>query len=114
MSELMSKDEGEDAAFLIVNDAFKAQESSSPTGGIDFEGVYQDLQIKTDGKGLPLSIEMQDLEHIQIDGLVPVIINITPMPNLPMLLGFDLREKDDNLESADMIADKPKELSLLN
>ena len=51
-------------------------------GGIDFNSTNLDLQIKRDGHGVPLPINQQDLEHINIDGLVPIIINIRPATSL--------------------------------
>ncbi len=47
-----------------------------------------DLQIKRDGNGVPLPLPQQPIETMHIDGFLPVIINIVPIPNLPMLLGL--------------------------
>lgn len=52
---------------------------SDALGGIDFSDANLNLQIKRDGRGIPLPIGYQNLEHIQIEGLVPIIINIQPM-----------------------------------
>lgn len=48
-------------------------------GGIDFDPKLLNLQIKRNGRGVPLSLPQQDLEHINIEGLYPVIINILPI-----------------------------------
>lgn len=53
-------------------------------GGIDFAQSNLDLQIKRDGKGVPLPVSQQNLESIQINGLVPVILNIQPVANVPL------------------------------
>ena len=45
-------------------------------GGIDFAQSNLDMQIRRDGNGVPLPVDQQDLEHIKIDGLVPVILDI--------------------------------------
>ena len=37
-------------------------------------------------KHIPLP--QQPIETMRIDGFVPIILNITPISNLPMLLGF--------------------------
>ncbi|MDP8266172.1 MAG: hypothetical protein P9M07_04425 [Candidatus Aceula meridiana] len=96
------------------NQEEKNSSAATRTGGIDLTGIYKDLNIKIDGEGVPLPLEMQNLEQIQIDGLVPVIINIMPMPQLPQLLGFqNIEERDDGSETAEILADEPKELSLL-
>jgi len=54
-------------------------------GGIDLNAANLNLQIKRDGKGVPLPISQQDLENIKIDGLVPVIIDIKPVLATPVL-----------------------------
>ena len=55
-------------------------------GGIDLNSANLDLQIKRDGKGVPLPLAQQDMEKLwQIDGFVPVIINIVPVTSLPFL-----------------------------
>jgi len=51
-------------------------------GGIDFNAAHLNLQIKRDGRGVPLPISQQDLAHIHIDGLIPLIINIKPASSL--------------------------------
>ena len=55
-------------------------------GGIDLNPNRLNLQIKRDGNGVPLPINLQPLETIQIDGFLPVIINITPVLSLPLLV----------------------------
>jgi|GEM_PF-2506971 len=67
----------------------KGSQKVETTGGIDFASIYEDLKIKTDASGSPLAIQFQDLDQIQIDGFIPVIIQIVPIHNLPFLLGFD-------------------------
>ena len=55
-------------------------------GGIDLNSANLDLQIKRDGKGVPLPLQFQDMEKLQgIKGFVPVIINIVPVTALPFL-----------------------------
>ena len=77
---------GEDAEFA----ALLAQEESgkTPVGGIDLNPAFLDLQIKRDGKGIPLPMEVQDIDSMNIQGFTPVIINVTPIPSLPLILGF--------------------------
>ncbi len=52
---------------------------SKDLGGIDLNAANLNLQIKRDGKGVPLPISDQNLENIRIDGLVPIIIEIKPV-----------------------------------
>jgi len=53
-------------------------------GGIDLNAANLNLQIKRDGKGVPLPINQQDLANIKIDGLFPIIIDIRPATSLPI------------------------------
>lgn len=56
-------------------------------GGIDFTGSQLDLEIHRDQNGLPIPLTEQQLQNIQINGLVPVILKIQPVTQLPFLLG---------------------------
>ncbi len=60
-------------------------EEKTPFGGIDMNAANLNLQIKRDGKGVPLPLPQQDLEHIRIDGLVPIILEIKPALATPLL-----------------------------
>ena len=62
---------------------------TTPAGGIDLNSKNLDLQIKRDEKGMPLPLKFQNLDKIKIDALYPVILNIAPVTNLPILLGLD-------------------------
>jgi hypothetical protein len=59
-------------------------DSAMKKGGIDLNTANLNLQIKRDGKGIPLPVAQQDWEHINIDGLVPVILDIKPAVTLPI------------------------------
>jgi len=67
---------------------------SSPVGGIDLNPALLDLQIKRDGNGVPLPINLQPIESMNIEGFFPVIIHITPMSVSPLLMGL-LSEAQD-------------------
>ena len=56
-------------------------------GGINFDPTLLNLQIKRDGKGVPLPLPQQNLDIIDIKGLYPVILNILPVnvQTLPVL-----------------------------
>ncbi len=54
-------------------------------GGIDLDSANLNLQIKRDGNGVPLPLSQQNMEQLQnIEGFVPVIINIVPVSSLPI------------------------------
>ena len=74
--------------------------ASQAPGGIDFNPKALDLNIKKDGRGLPLPVSQQPIEQfMKLEGFTPVIINIAPIQNLPLLLGLSKEEES------------PKELS---
>ncbi len=57
-------------------------------GGINLDPAMLNLQIKHDGNGIPLPIDQQPIGNMKIDGFMPVIIKVTPINNLPLLLGI--------------------------
>ena len=93
-------------------DTDKFPDASSPVGGINLNPVLLDLQIKRDGNGVPLPINLQPIHQMKIDGFVPIIINVTPVVNLPFLMGFSDAEKP--LDSADAGTDAIFDLGLVN
>ncbi len=79
-----------EAALLLPEEAGTALVSSplekvddmtaySAPGGIDLNLDLLDMQIKRDGRGIPLSFQQQPVENIHIEGLVPVIVHIAPV-----------------------------------
>ena len=63
-------------------------------GGINLDPSLLNLQIKRDQNWVPLPMEQQpSLQNMNIEGFYPVIINVTPVPSLPLLLG-----RDDNMD----------------
>ena len=47
-------------------------------GGIDLDADLVEMQIRRDGAGMPLPLSMQDPAMMNIDGLLPTILEITP------------------------------------
>jgi len=107
---ILNSDEGKEIEEVIIfedgnpvilsGDAYKAKQglAASPLGGINLNPDLMDLNIRRDGRGVPLPVEFQPMEAINIDGFIPIIINITPV-NLPMLLG--LVDEDTPFDAAD-------------
>ncbi len=91
----------------------RSQQGEQTYGGIDLNPALLDLQIKRDGQGVPLPVNQQPIENMNINGFLPVIINVTPVTNLPLLLGLtddggnDLAHSTDGDSSGELsIADK--------
>lgn len=75
----------------------KAMIGQREVGGIDMNRAHMDLQIKRDGNGIVLPLIDQPLEALEnIQGFVPVIINIVPATNMPLLLGLLDEEPNDS------------------
>jgi len=55
-------------------------------GGIDFDAGHLNLMVERDGNGIPLPVYLQPVDVINIQGLVPVIINVAPV-NMPLIFG---------------------------
>jgi len=73
--------------------------SSSPvqqnTGGIDFNPNYLNIQSQGNKVKLPVLNNPQQFRNIEINGLVPFIFNITPITNIPMILGESEEQSEE-------------------
>jgi hypothetical protein len=82
----MSFDENMGRSSPVTRDSGnEPRAASDDIGGIDLNPSHLNLQIKRDGSGVPLPINLQPIGMMQIDGFVPVIINIIPVISLPLL-----------------------------
>ena len=82
-----------EACVLIVRETFPvdvvtAANDQKKYGGINLDPALLDLQIKRDGNGVPLPMNLQPFDEMNIKGFIPIIINITPINNLPVFLGM--------------------------
>ena len=67
----------------------------SNPGGIDLNSANMAMVIKRDGKGVPLPLSQQDMAQLsRIQGFVPVILEIKPATDLPIL--NELKQKLQN------------------
>ena len=65
---------------------------SARKGGIDLNASNLNLQIKRDGKGVPLPLVQQDMAQLnRVQGFDPQIIEIKPLTTLPLL--SELRQR---------------------
>jgi len=87
---IISEQEKEQDAKTGVGRAF---EGDKDVGGIDFNPAHLELEIMRDTHGIPLPVGVQPIEDININGLVPIIINIVPLHTLPLLLNMDFEEE---------------------
>lgn len=94
--------------------ASSAVQAPANPGGIDLNPALLDLQIKRDGNGVPLPLPQQPIENMRIEGFIPIIINVTPVTNLPMLLGLADEEAHPQEANPELKARELEEISALN
>jgi len=84
------------AMMASIEEEFKAFDDN--VGGIDLNPAQ--LNLETQGENIPLDIptELPSLQNLQIEGLTPIIIQIVPITNLPMILGAT-EEKQEGILS---------------
>ncbi|MCB9748296.1 MAG: helix-turn-helix domain-containing protein [Candidatus Omnitrophica bacterium] len=92
---------------LLLIDEFKAQKESQVSssgvdqnelkyGGINLNPRYLNLQIKRDSQGIPLPLIQQPINRMQIEGFIPIIINIVPV-NVLRLSSENKKEESQDL-----------------
>ncbi len=78
-------------------------------GGINLSPELLDLQIKRDKNGVSLPLPLQPIEEWHIDGFMPIIINVTPVTNLPLLLGLAQTPPDTDEITPPVLKDRELE-----
>lgn len=81
-------------AQVLLEDVAENAGSEENPGGIDLDPAMLNLQIRMDENGIPLPVNEQPVHLMHIDGFVPVIINVVPVTNMPMLLGIKEAPED--------------------
>jgi len=73
----------------LRDDSAMFTETKKEIGGIDFNPT--DLDIETRGEDIDFGtpVNIQNLENMQIEGFTPVIFQIIPVTNIPLLLGAE-------------------------
>jgi hypothetical protein len=86
--------------------------ATTTRGGIDLNSASMNMNIQRDGNGVPLPLNLQNLENMNIQGFHPVILNVVPITNLPLLLGMTRSEvpvesSQEKLSVADRLVKNP-------
>ena len=71
--------------------------NSDTKGGIDLNPDLLELKTKGGGIEFQLPENLKYLETTPINGLTPLIIEIVPVTNLPLLLGVSDKEQKQEL-----------------
>ena len=74
---------------------------SENPGGIDLNPALFNLRVRKDESGIDLPLPQQPVFNMKVDGFVPIIIDIAPLPNLQMLFGGQL-----DIENADQLSQR--------
>ena len=73
----------------IIFQSGATQTGAAPRrGGIDFNPANLHIKVEKNGKGVIIPIPDEKILNMTIEGFVPTIINVTPITNLPLLLGI--------------------------
>ncbi len=70
---------------LLSQDIDEARRNNP--GGIDLDAAHLDITIDGDARGVELNKPMMPINAQEIRGFVPVIIQVVPITNMPLLLG---------------------------
>jgi len=70
----------------------QSKEAEKEKGGIDLNPNMINMDVSGDTIQYDLPTSPEQIENMQINGLVPVIMNIAPVSNLPLLLGTTQKE----------------------
>ncbi len=71
-------------------------ENDKDVGGIDLNPTMMNLRAQGQAELMRLPrLTPQQIQDFNIDDLYPVIMNVTPVTNLPQLLGFDTKSLND-------------------
>ncbi len=71
---------------------------SDEVGGIDFNADKMNLEVRNDGGEIKFNFDPAQVESLNIEGFIPVILNVQPLKDLPLLLGI----KEDGSEMAQL------------
>ncbi|MCX5680895.1 MAG: hypothetical protein NT079_01180, partial [Candidatus Omnitrophica bacterium] len=91
------------------------QTGEKKTGGIDFNAKNMNVETKgSSGIEYNLPPEWQGIDLNSIQGLVPIIINITPVTNFYKLMGLNEKEDGKKIESSKQEMENVGEVSVLD
>jgi len=79
--------------FDQANDAAMLNTDNPDYGGIDFNANNLNLKAQGDKIKFDLPANLQDIQPTSINGITPVIINITPITNFHLLIGLSDKEE---------------------
>ena len=82
----------------LASSPLGVNESEEIPGGIDFNPRNLSIQSQGNKVEMPISNNPQQFQNIEIKGLIPFIFKITPITDIPLILG----ESEDISNSLDL------------
>ena len=90
----------------VSSDKAVLTETKNDVGGIDLNPTMMNMDVERNGNGVIIpAFTPEMLKSLQnVDGLVPLIIDVTPISNLPLWLGMADEAEDSPAQKAGMDA----------
>lgn len=79
-------------AKLDAKTVSSAVEKVEAPGGIDFDRALMSIEVRQNGEGIRMPVPTVSVEDLNVRGFIPLIIDIQPIHNLPMLMGAGEQE----------------------
>lgn len=90
-----------DGELSAIKESIRSEEKDGlqQVGGIDFDPSKMNVNMYGESPTFQIPAQFLDIPVDQIEGFLPVIINISPITNIPLLLGRTDIEIEDQLSS---------------
>jgi len=103
VQKILSKVNADSAMLASTQEHKSTRSREKAPGGIDL--TADSLPIETTGEGVTFTTpSIQELESMTITGFTPVIIDILPMPSIPIFLG--LNELDPAIKEEELLVSR--------
>jgi len=89
--DAFNKEAKDDGAML------QSERATQAPGGIDFNPQNLELEIQGNRRDVPFTLTPENLDRTNFEGFYPVIFNITPVTNIPLILGSSEETDDEQL-----------------
>jgi broad specificity phosphatase PhoE/ribosomal protein S18 acetylase RimI-like enzyme len=70
----------------------KLMDALQEVGGINLNPANLNLEVRNDGGEIKFDFDPAQVENLKVDGFIPVILNVQPVKDLPLLLGIKEEE----------------------
>jgi hypothetical protein len=85
---------------VFLSELVDAVQKQQEVGGINLNPANLNLEVHNDGGEIKFNFDPAQVENLKFDGFVPVILNVQPVKDLPLLLGIKEEEGAQQLTMA--------------